>query len=93
MISLHFIESMYLTYGTFLLGGSVHSSMYALEGAVDFPQPQDCLYVCCIHSVYNFLYLSESLLGASPPPSISALEGAVEFPHTRSCLYVCVYTM
>ena len=38
--SLHFIA--------LLLGGSPPLSMYALEGAVECPQPQGCLYMCCI---------------------------------------------
>ena len=66
-------------------------SMYALEGAVECPQPQGCLYMCCICVVYCilcmclcvFVYLSESLLGGSPPLSMYALEGAVECPHTQ----------
>ena len=42
--SLHFIESVL----------TPHSSMSALEGAVEFPHTQGCLYnyVMCILSVY-----------------------------------------
>ena len=61
------------------------------QGAVECPQPQGCLYMCCICVVYCilcmclcvFVYLSESLLGGSPPLSMYALEGAVECPHTH----------
>ena len=56
---------------------------------LSFPQPQGCLYMCCICNgafcvcVCVFVYLSESLLGGSPPLSMYALEVAVECPHTQ----------
>ena len=68
-----------------LLGGSPPLSMYALEGAVEFPPASGLfvyvLYMCMCLCV--FVYLSESLLGGSPPLSMYALEGAVECPHTQ----------
>ena len=90
---LNFLCTLLKVYLARILSCSPPLSMYALEGAVEFPPASGLfvyvLYMCCICNgafcvcVCVFVYLSESLLGGSPPLSMYALEVAVECPHTQ----------